>query len=515
MTRTITPAARWAVPFTTTILLALITTAAAATPSATIVAQSGFTPARNGFPFPNYGPGTANLDPATIEALFGTTVCAPATAARGCVLTPTALRYLQDANREMAGGHCFGMAALSLLLFRREFPPLSGTSTNQLRLKGNTPLQHAIAYVFQWQLLPALDNAEITGTPNHVLEFLTGSLRRPGGELYTLLIYQPGFKAGHAVTPYAIADLGGGLFNVLVYDSNWPGQTRRVSFNTRADTWRYVAAANPTAPGSLYQGNAKTGTSVLLPTTPGLGVHPCPFCPGAAHRPNAYSELTLEGNPYNHAHLLIRDQQGQALGYQAGTLVSQIAGGRAVRPAALTDWLERQEPVYRLPVADNALRVTIDGTGLRYPDTEHLSLIGPDHDLAIDGIQMRPGERETLVLNAGAEPAMTYTAAGNQTQSPSFDVGLETAPGDYSITATALNLHPGSTITISDDPAADAFSIHDSSGAAQTFKIELTRQVAGTTNLPAAFKVDQPAGKTIELLYGNNVPPGERRIRIA
>ena len=268
---------------------------------AKVIASSGFSPSRNGFSFANYGSGYTNLSPGGMQQLFGDGVCASGSSAKGCVLTPVAQRYLEDANRTMGGGHCFGLSALSLLLFRNQFPPLAKTPINHLKLKGNKQLQQAIAYTFQWQTLPALKTASVHGTPSDVLHFLINTLGRRGAQLYTMAIFRPGFQGGHAITPYAVDSLGGGQYDVLVYDNNWPGQARRVHFDTNADTWSYVAATSPSVPDSVYSGDAQTNTLYLLPTTPGLGVHFCPFCAEAVGRPNAYNELELQGNPENHA----------------------------------------------------------------------------------------------------------------------------------------------------------------------------------------------------------------------
>jgi hypothetical protein len=463
-------------------------------------ALSGFSPVANGFSFANYGTGYANLDADDMRAMFGAGVCAFANATKGCVLTPPAQRYLQNTNRMMSGGHCFGMSALTLMLFRRQFPQLAGTPINRLKLQGNTALQHAIAYAFAWQLLPAVQEAGIDGTPNAVLQALTTSLRRRGGELYSMLIYQPGFRDGHAITPYATVGLGGGKVDVLVYDNNWPGEVRRVHFDTRANTWSYVAGATRSEPDYLYQGNAKTKTISLLPTTPGLGVHYCPFCSGGTDRAKTYNEISLQGNPYNHAHLLMRDPQGHALGYQRGKLLTQIPGARVVQLTTVSSWAQDQEPLYRLPFGVS-VRVTVDGSKLQYPDIEHFSLIGQNHDLAIDRMQVNPGDHETINLVSGPNGSMTYTSSGTPTLAPVFTVGLVTAPGNYSMVVHPLSLHSDSAITISDDPTSSTLNVGDASATEQTYDVELTRQVAGTVKTLHDVEVTQPPGHTLQLRY--------------
>jgi hypothetical protein len=477
------------------------------TASARVIASSGFNPKKNGFSFPNYGPGHTNLSANDMRALFGSGVCAFPGKSK-CTLTPPAQRYQQEANRAMAAGHCFGFSALSLLLFRHQFPPLAKTSTNKLKLNNNTPLQEAIAYTFQWQMLPALQEAAVRGTPNEVLQFLISSLQRRGGELYTMAIFQPEFQGGHAITPYAVEERGAGKYDALVYDNNWPGQSRHVHFDTSTDTWSYNAAINPGEPESLYSGDAQTKTVTLLPTTPGLGTHFCPFCAEAAG-PKAYNSIQLQGNPYNHAHLLIIDPQGRAIGYRGGAFVNQIPGARAVFPsAATTVWQQKQEPQYQIPVGVN-VQVTVDGSGLKYADNEHISLIGQKHDLAVDGIEVKPGERPSLMLD-GEHGSMTYTNGGGESRSPLFTVGLVTTPGNYSIGVQPVSLRPDSTVTISDDPATSRLFLHDASASEQTFELHLTRQVNGTVEKLRSLGLKQPPGRTLEVLYGT-VAPGQSR----
>jgi hypothetical protein len=117
-----------------------------------------------------------------------------------------------------------------------------------------------------------------------------------------------------------------GQSDVLVYDNNWPGQVRRVHWNTRTDSWSYVAAQNPSVPGSMYKGNAGTGTLSLIPTTPGWA---------STSVRSAPNQMWLHGNAYNHAQLLIRDPQERAIGYEGATLVRQIPGATAVFAARL------------------------------------------------------------------------------------------------------------------------------------------------------------------------------------
>ena len=80
-------------------------------------------------------------------------------------------------------------------------------------------------------------------SPRGVLSFLRTELRATNPQSWTFGIFQRGFKGGHAITPYAIEEVGRGRYDVLVYDNNWPGDAnRRLHIDTRANTWSYYAA---------------------------------------------------------------------------------------------------------------------------------------------------------------------------------------------------------------------------------------------------------------------------------
>jgi hypothetical protein len=479
--------------------------------TARIIASDGFTPAQDGFSFANYGPGYQNLSADQMRDLFGSGVCALLTKAGDCVLTPPAQAYMDTANRLMAtAGHCFGFSVLSLLLFRHQFPQFARTPIQRLKLRANTALQRAIAYTFQWQMLQVVQLSWVHGTPNHLLGFLTNALRRRGGQTYTMAIYRPGFEGGHAVTPYAVDSLGHGRYDVLVYDNNWPDQVRRIHVNTRTDSWSYVAAINPSVPGSVYKGNAQTGTLSLVPTTTGLGVHYCPFCANPGVNPNPYYQLWLQGNPYNHGHLFIQNPQGQGIGYDHGNFISQMPGASAVFPTTATFNNSNQSPlpVYRFPFG-TIMNVTIDGFGLRYPDTETVSYIGQNHDVTISRIQISPNQQEHLILNP-VEVSMTYTPATSDVQSPVFNSGLVRSAGDYSVIARALSLHPDSVLKFRDYAATSTLVINDFSASGQTFEIQLTQPDAGQARLLSDFTVYQPPGQAIDVEYGQvqNGRPG-------
>ncbi len=272
------------------VVVATLTTTAACSGSSPssplgIVADAGFRPNSNGFTFENYGQVLAsglaptNLTASDVEALFGSQVCADAKLRR-CDLIPEAQAWLTSTNQAMAGGHCYGFSVLAELIWQRKLSvtSLGAPAPSGLVIDENQALQRQIAYDWALQTLDSVQDRRVTGTPDQILAQLRQVLKPNPPETYTIAIWKRDGTGGHAVTPYAVRNDGGGKFDVLIYDNNWPGQNRAISFDIKANTWTYHAAVNPNVPDSVYEGDAQTKTISLFPTSPGLGTQPCPFC---------------------------------------------------------------------------------------------------------------------------------------------------------------------------------------------------------------------------------------------
>jgi hypothetical protein len=412
-------------------------------PKVGVVADSGFRPGPDGFPFQNYGTalsdGTAptNLTPAEVRAIFGSQVCADAAVGK-CDLIPEALAWMNQMNQEMAGGHCFGFSVAADVVWAGQVNTASyGAPTiDGLGIDNNTHLQSTIAEGWVYQTLASVQAKRITGTPNHILDELDKLLKPHPSDTWTITIWKPDFTGGHAVTPYQVDYKGNGQYQVLIYDNNWPGQTRAISFDTNKDTWSYQAASNPNDPSELYQGDAKTKTISLFPTSPGRSTPQlCPFCgtvpangssagtTGAART----AEIYLVGSVTNHSHVLVTNQDGRRLGYVNGRVVDEIPGAHYVLLTSDQDWENRLEPILYVP-ADVAYTITLDGTALTAPDTETIGIIGPSWTIAINNIPMHPGDKDTLTVDPNAT---TLTYHTTRAQSPTIQAAVSDTRAHY------------------------------------------------------------------------------------
>jgi hypothetical protein len=463
-----------------------------------IVADDGFRPPANGFPFQNYGSDlidgsgpASSLTAAEMQKLFGNAVCADPQ----CNLTPEAQTFMDKTNHDMGGGHCYGFSVASQLLWSGKANPsdFGAATTAALNIDGNTKLMGEIAYAWTFQTLPAAQSTFITGDPNTILDKLKTLLVRNPPETYTIRIFHG--TGGHAVTPYAVEDNGSGQFHVLVYDNNYPGVTRAIAFDTNANTWTYNAALNPNAPDEQYTGNAQTPNIDLDPSSPGLATQPWTFGgtvgtnssstgsslgggPPTA-TPIAYRAqgdaaanldlIYLDGSDVDHGHLLITNPSGQQIGFVNGNLVNTIPGARVQIDALDQDWTETPEPDYYVPDGVN-YTITLDGTALQSADPETVGIVAPGYELQVDNINLQPGETDKIVAN-GDGSMLSYTPS--QKQTPLVNLGVsDTNATDYTFSVNGDDVPAGGTINLALPVEGDTFTV-STSGSAETSQLSL------------------------------------------
>jgi hypothetical protein len=475
------------------------------TPTGTIVADNGFRPPKHGFSFPNYGVESpyANLSSAEMRRLFGNVVCATKPS-DSCALIPPADLWEQAINQQMGGGHCFGFSVTSLELFTHELAPktFGASRTPDIRIDGNDAMQRQLAYAWATQVLDSMHAATISATPNEQLDRLRQILKPGAKETYTIAIFSQ--SSGHAVTPYAIEDRGDGTFAVLIYDNNWPGITRAVIFDTNANTWAYDLDSGM-YPEALWSGDATTPTLLLVPTSPGRGKQPCPFCGGGSFVPprpivnTSYKDVFLQGGDAEHGHLLVTDDHGRRFGYVGSQFVTEIPEVQAIRPLLdVKVWEAQPEPIYRIP-ADLDVSLTVDGSTLATSDTTDLMLIGPGYDAAVRDIELQPGQTDQLSV-AGDGTGLTYTTTN--AQAPHFELGTLQERSSYAFVVSDHEVAPGTEFAMSFEP--DSGKLNVTSGAEDVATYNLTiRQLSRVDTKKYTHRdIALPAGTESSVAYG-------------
>jgi hypothetical protein len=478
------------------------------------LADVGFRPDVNGFTFQNYGDTLSDgstptdLTAADVETMFGNRVCADAGLGR-CDLIPEAQAWLESTNQAMAGGHCFGFSVTALLLWQQKVTAdtYGATAAPGLAINDNQSLQRRIAYDWTLQLLPSVQAGRVTGTPNQILAELRKVLAPHSSDTYTIAIWKSDFTGGHAVTPYAVQNEGNGKFKVLIYDNNWPDQVRAITFDTKADTWYYDAATNPNQPQEVYQGNAKTGTISVYPTSPGLGQQPCPFCSkipkklsqsGALGDSGSSEMIYLLGDTSNRATVTVTDQTGQQLGATHGTFVDQIPGAQYYPVISSEDWTNKIGPDLYVP-ANGTYKITLDGTALTRPDKETLGVIGPGFDASVGNIIMRPGETDTLLV---AQDGTEVRYSSSLDQSPALQLGVSDSLADYSFAVNGLSSGAGSPTTLKLPPESGSLTISSGSSRKSQVDLKMTRYTEKGLQAFSHNAIPLTAGENAALQFG-------------
>ncbi len=477
------------------------------------VADSGFRPPANGMPFQNYGVVLSdgavpiNLTAADVQKMFGDAVCVDASQ-RKCDLIPEAQQWLNDTNEAMSGGHCFGFSVLAELVWQGKVnvSTLGASSPSGLVIDNNQSLQRTIAYDWTLQTLDSVQSERVTGTPNQILDELEKVLKPGASQTYTITFWKRDGSGGHAVTPYEVENKGDGKFLVLIYDNNWPDQTRAITFDTNANTWTYDAAANPDQPESVYEGDADTKTISMSPTSPGLGVQPCPFCAkepdnGTAKTGNNTEQISLLGSTTEHANVVVSDDAGHQLGYLNGTLVNQIPGARVEQLISNDDWTDNIAPNFFVP-ADAKYTITLDGSSLTAPDTETLAVSGPSYDLSVNNIRIMPGDKDTLEV----EPDAThFSYISSRSESPTYSLGVSDHQADYSFDISGISAQAGHTVNFGLPPEGGVLKFQEVGSPASTSSVNLkmSRESEQGVQVFSHNAIPLATGDVAQLEFGN------------
>ena len=443
---------------------------------------SGFDPSVDGFSFYNYGddiPAT-DLTPVELQRMFGDGVCA-SLANDECILTPPAQQWMEQINSYMSGGHCEGMAVLSALMYYDQVQPddFGSSQVNDLVLDGNDPLQREIAYWWTTQATYPGSTLRVSESPTAVVNALMENFQegQDATEWWALGFYKRDGSDGHAVTPIGVDDQGDGIVHILVYDNNYPDESRSVIVDTNTDTWQYEGSPNPEIESDLYDGDAETQSLELVAISPRLEQQECDFCSGdfaaegellnAAPRQSArqqsaesvdnpiwqdiqtrwalliygetddFYQIWLLGKP----DLLVIDDWGRRIGYDQGEFVNEIPGAATtnMRIFQQSTGLDKDKsPVLRIPVG-LSFEVIADATLMEEAGSSDISIIGPGYYLDVSDMYLEPGDVESIAIYIDkSRHQLTYYT--DYSESPDIELGLETDEADYAMMVRATEL---------------------------------------------------------------------------
>jgi hypothetical protein len=315
----------------------------------------------------------------------------------------------------MSGGHCEGMAVTASLFYFATGPspapdPFGANTVPGLSITNNNPLQREIAYGFAFQWIPSVEAAKVAGTPSEVLAATQTALAN--NEPIVLGFYMPDKTGGHAVTPIYVADRGDGVFDLVIYDNNFPNALRSVVVDTNTDSWNYLGGTNPSAADETYTGDANTKTLELERIQPGLGVQPCPFCAGAAAERKGANlgadvEVIWRGDASNgrHGDLRITDAEGNeagSTGTEDGLETTNEIPGAVERFTRLggteEDPVFNQSPPPHYLLPNGEYKIELAGGDVQGSPDEGVSIVRDGVFFAVDNVELKDGEKQLVKI---------------------------------------------------------------------------------------------------------------------
>ncbi|GAK57673.1 hypothetical protein U27_04640 [Candidatus Vecturithrix granuli] len=446
-----------------------------------LVADSGFRPHPHGFSFPNYSKEfpEGNLKVEDARMLFGDQICKSIKDGK-CLPTTAAHLWIKNMNAAMEDGHCEGMAVLSSLFFREQsqIQEYGQTTTFKLTPEKTSLLRSIAAYWTLQSLEPVISESLYyqTKTPAEILRTLIEALKT-GQEFYTLGIY--GSFGGHSITPYAVEDIGKGIFWIHVYDNNYPCTYKYVEIDTNLNTWRYAAGViNLDEEPMPWEGS--TGSIDLTSLSIRQQPVECPFCQDAQTGCGSGGRLAVLMNSKDST-INATNQSGQQVGIdEMGRIVNQIPGAKLLQfkgpemsnvdKRGLSPSVLRSTLIMLPPDPQYTFNLTGHAT-LQQSETAQIGVFQPCQAFTIDQIALKPGQQNQLIIANGNH--FRYTPGDKD--SPQFRFATYAPRAvDGLYTVQDITLNEGAIFDIKIDLETNKINISDDDPELDSFDLDVT-----------------------------------------
>ncbi len=492
-------------------------------PQGTLIADSGFRPYPHGFPIPNWGsaqdlassslvfgiPERLTLtqmqngeysEPAPLNALalrrtLGDGVCKDPKAidpkTGECDLILGAVLLAKSIESAGLGGHCLGIAAAAAAVYNGQLPAnqvgASGLGINAANPMGDRALQ-TITRLFGTQYLnpDMLDQVKEGQSPTEIVQTLIKTL--PSGQVpFVLTLYGTG--GGHGITPYAVLDRGNGLYDIAVYDNNYPFRALTLTIDTVANTFVYTSATNPNSPTYTWS-TANKSAIALIPLDDILAVQPCPVCRGEDEGTLvAFSSWSMANSGL--INIGLTDLQGAALAPDLYRLLNPLnpsTGKNQSAPLIVVD-----------PGVDFAVAVQTGALAAKQPMEIYAMSNGASDVLTLD--QLRSNDVFRFFVS-------DTSTAFNSTQpsSPRIENLQDAKLDSYSVLGHPLSLPTG--IFLNQANNRDAKTVKFKSTAKKTLQwnVQVVQNPTPTESGWVGLSVDVPAGGIILVDYSKTTP---------
>ena len=377
-------------------------------PQGQLIADSGFRPWPNGFNFFNFGGGTeinaqlghtnrpAGISTKGMAQMIGPQACRQDLDANGkptkpttknCVLTAQAAYMQRSINDMTRGGHCFGMATLAQRIYMGlESAAKFKGGNHAVGIEFAAPVQEEIS---RWWATQIFADGPAAQTPNQLLQTLIADFQA-GKTSNILALFFPykGKTAGHAITPYAVYDRGGGLYDIAVYDNNYPSRPRAVHVNTDTNTMEYFLGSRPKIGPILAQGSGTDIQFFLQPISSVAGKLPCTFCTDAQALTMQFAAVESSAD----VKVSVTKPDGGAL--PAGDLVQE----RPIATVSHEGWFTPPSVTVKKGVP---FKVTVENTSASEVIDSSFSAHSAVVSWGVDAATLRPGQRDSAIYYPG------------------------------------------------------------------------------------------------------------------
>ena len=429
-----------------------------------------FRPNPDGYSFNNWSginPGDFNV--LDMQRMFGDNAVCWKMVGPICIPKLEAVKFMNKMNDNIKGGHCLGMSVSSLRFFRdidthdgkESTFDLNKSDTVQINwddYEFNSNVRKNISY---FQVLQYTNpNKEyqdeiIKKTPNEVLNMLIVAMNSGNQDDNILLISRLAGEIGHAVTPYAIENIGNGIYLIKVYDNNYPNNSdQHITVNTNNNTWIY----------GLYSGDVISKSFGIVPVSLYNQRPICPWCESDLHN-STEQQVWFEGA----GHLLITDSQMRKLGFQDGEYYDEIPDAYG---SPRYEGLEIEyEPVYTLPLVDE-YTITINGLQTKIFEESSLMVFGPDYAVLVDDVSLNANTNDVLTISNDGT-SVSYQA--NQPQIATLGLILNTEDANWQLETKELEMTAGEMRTLTADTSTEILELSGSQTLSGSYDIFFTR----------------------------------------
>ncbi len=399
-----------------------------------------------------------------------------------CVLTAAAEKWRKEQVAGMNGGHCEGMAVTSLRLLAgldfngKKTPSDFQTGANTTYDLEKDSARNYIATYFVTQSFGEVSAQIVRGKPSEIIDKLAEAMNN--GQLYAVGFYQPGYKGGHAVTPYGIEKKSDTEAWLYVYDNNFPNDNNRViKVDRSAETWIYEGGATrPDEAKSDYRGDASTNTLEIVPQTArDIRPYACSFCDAGNLSSRAADSKKMVISVQGEGNVLVT-VNGKRIGTDptTGEVINELTDAEAL--PAKNGLGKNIPPQITIPITDDKqiILLSLSGKGGQIESELSVLITAPGFSAGFDDLYLEPDQ--TLTMGIQADGKKIGFVGGDDGETPELYIATDpvdaTAPS-YLFEISGISLTENQVVLMAIDEGN--ILVQDSDDNEDAYDVRITR----------------------------------------